>query len=412
MQQRKILITGMTCESCEQTVKKTLQNLKGIKAVSASYLKGEAYLKGDQIPSDRQLHQALQKQGYGLGKAKFPWLYVGGLLGLGLAFVLIQRLYGSFIFDPSQTQLSAGLIVLYALVSSLHCMSMCGGLSLGITLHQAKPKQRAISYHLGRILSYTLSGFILGLVGQQFTLNPVVTNLLYLISGGWMLILSLKMANILKFEFPKLFTKTSNTKGPFIIGLLNALMPCGSLQTVQVMALSSTSPWLGAMIMLTFAVITAPSLALMQWVGHTWLGRKRQFIQVLAALLVALFGLQMMLRSDWISSPISQLTQSLSPVTEFAPLEQGIQKLQLRIEEGHYTLDYNQIKAGVPVQISFSATQFLGCANPIQFDFLTPMVEIDVLKNPEPITFTLDQTGVYVIHCWMNMEKISLYVEK
>jgi len=47
-------------------------------------------------------------------------------------------------------------------------------------------------------------------------------------------------------------------KGPFTVGLLNGLMPCGPLQAMQIYALSTGNPLKGALSMLLFSLGTVP----------------------------------------------------------------------------------------------------------------------------------------------------------
>ena len=56
-------------------------------------------------------------------------------------------------------------------------------------------------------------------------------------------------------RMPKAFAKPigrekARSKSPLIVGLLNGLMPCGPLQAMQVYALSTGSPFAGALSMM------------------------------------------------------------------------------------------------------------------------------------------------------------------
>jgi len=410
--QKKLLIRGMTCDACERTVKNTLLQVKGVDSASVSYVRGEAFIKGKSLPSDSQLDKALKQTGYSLGKEKQPWLFYAGLIAVLIVYFIVQRLYGTLSFDPTRYNLTFGLVVMYGLVSSLHCVGMCGGIALGSSVSiKSQNNNRIWLYQSGRLISYTLSGLILGALGSTLSISPIITDALLVIAGLWMIILALKMANILRFNLPEMPVLFKKGQTPFIVGLLNALMPCGSLQTMQILALTSSSPWLGAGMMALFAFLTAPALIMMQWVGVKLSVQKRTAMQLAAAVLVAVLGLQMLMRSPLITKAVTDISSSFVDKGEYAPMKDGAQVIHLRIEDGRYTLDYNRVKAGTPVRVSFSATQFLGCANPIEFDFLDVPVEIDVLKNPEPLEFTIEQSGAYIIHCWMDMTKITLYVE-
>ena len=60
---------------------------------------------------------------------------------------------------------------LLGLLGSFHCLGMCGPIALAISLHD---KQRFISnkimYNMGRTVTYSLLGFIIGFIGFSFQL--------------------------------------------------------------------------------------------------------------------------------------------------------------------------------------------------------------------------------------------------
>ena len=67
--------------------------------------------------------------------------------------------------------ISTGLVL--GLAGSLHCVGMCGPLSLGLPMHEASRSRKIIAlalYHLGRIVTYALLGLLFGLMGRRFYL--------------------------------------------------------------------------------------------------------------------------------------------------------------------------------------------------------------------------------------------------
>lgn len=274
--ERKLSVRGMTCTNCEKTVKAILLKQPGIESASVALATQTAFIRGQHLPKDTVIDAALNKAGYGLGKEKTPWLFYGGLLALILAYFLVQRAYGTLNFDPTRFNLTFGLVAVYALISSLHCIGMCGGIALGTSVTSQTKPSNPWSYQIGRLISYTLSGLVLGTLGSSFKISETFTDGLLLLAGLWMILLALKMAGVIQISFPSLGKSRFKGSSPFIIGLFNALMPCGSLQTMQVMALASASPWIGALILLLFGTLTAPALILMQWVGIRLSLEKRQ----------------------------------------------------------------------------------------------------------------------------------------
>ncbi len=134
---------------------------------------------------------------------------------------------------------------------------MCGAIQLVFFFPNYKSdKKRILIFHLGRILSYTIIGGIAGLLGNILAINTKVLALLILLSSFCMMIMSLNMLGILsikKIHFSKIASKSKN---PFLIGLLNGLMPCGPLQAMQIYALSTGNLVSGSISMLIFGLGT------------------------------------------------------------------------------------------------------------------------------------------------------------
>ncbi|KAF0227039.1 MAG: heavy metal-associated domain-containing protein [Erysipelotrichaceae bacterium] len=411
MDERKINVEGMTCSSCEQKVTAAFKRLPGIKQVSASYQTGYVYIQGKNLPEDPQLEKVIAPLGYHVVKATFPWKFVA-LLSFGMiVYFGVSILYGRLLFDPTQEVFSFNLIIAYGLVSSLHCIGMCGSIAMGTVLNRKgiKPLNGMWSYQAGRLISYTASGLILGALGEVFTISTGFKNALLLFAGIWMLALALQMAGILKVKLPSFTFKTKNKPyGSFIVGLLNALMPCGSLQTMQIIALTTTNMWLGGSVMLVFGLTTAPSLMMMQWFATRLSAIKGQSIKLISALIVAMMGFQIILQSPFVYQPVMALIGNVSN-SDQAPVIDGVQVIHLKIVNGQYKLDANTVKVNQAVKIIFDGYEnSLGCANPLILTWSNQ--KIDILKNPEPIIFTPTKTGRLEIHCWMNMVRTFLKV--
>lgn len=97
----------------------------------------------------------------------------------------------------------------------------------------------------------------------------ILQGILKIIAGLFMVIMGINMLGVIpvlrKFQirFPnKLANKISRRKitekRPFFVGLLNGLMPCGPMQSMQIIALGSGNPVSGAFAMLMFSLGTVP----------------------------------------------------------------------------------------------------------------------------------------------------------
>ncbi|MBS7299805.1 MAG: sulfite exporter TauE/SafE family protein, partial [Eubacteriales bacterium] len=169
-----------------------------------------------------------------------------------------------------------GMLFLVGLMTSVHCVAMCGGISLSQSLPggqaQAKSSTRqaltpALLYNAGRVISYTLTGLIFGTLGMLFgagldtSLSVLAQAALKVVAGLLMLAMGLSLLGLfpalrrLRLRLPRL-PKRLRPRAPLTVGLLNGLMPCGPLQAMQLAVLSSASPVRGALSMLAFSLGT------------------------------------------------------------------------------------------------------------------------------------------------------------
>ncbi len=173
---------------------------------------------------------------------------------------------------------------LAGLVTSVHCVGMCGLLTCGLGIAGGPSQATQVAgYHSGRLFSYTLLGAIAGAIGFL----PVSR----LAGGGsvvpWFLVLFLvflglglerflpavpgvsRLVNPLRQRFARL----SGTRKGVAVGALTPLLPCGPLWAMIALGLVSGSPVRGAELLLVFGLGTVPLLWLMQS-GTGWWQRR------------------------------------------------------------------------------------------------------------------------------------------
>jgi len=163
------------------------------------------------------------------------------------------------------------------MISSLHCLGMCGPLALSIPGFGAKGKRvlEKIAYNMGRILTYGSLGLLVGILGRKLWIIGFQQRLSIVI-GLVILILSFLRFRKISLEenrFLMLFIAPiqnlliyalSHKSGPFLIGVLNGLLPCGFVYMALVESLNSGSIGNAALFMVLFGLGTLPlMLALM-----------------------------------------------------------------------------------------------------------------------------------------------------
>lgn len=317
----------MTCVHCQNTIEQKLRGTDGIGKVSVSYTKGTADITYDaEKLSLRDIKRILAKLGYEVlpdGKKPAPELgRVAGTLAVIVGLFLILQQFGILNYlVPSQladSSMGYGMLFVIGLTTSVHCIAMCGG----INLSQALPRNSEISgsagaaflpsvlYNLGRVISYTVVGFLLGGIGfliggGKVGLSPLFQGVLKLVAGAFMVIMGVNMLGLFPwlrgltpriptFLVKKLGATRAKAAGPLAVGLLGGLMPCGPLQSMQIVALASGSPFAGALSMFLFSLGTVPLiLGLGSLVAA--LGKKfSKAVNHAGAILVAVLGLAML----------------------------------------------------------------------------------------------------------------------
>ncbi|MDR3072948.1 MAG: sulfite exporter TauE/SafE family protein, partial [Clostridiales Family XIII bacterium] len=280
-------IDGMTCQNCQNKIERKLQNTTGVLSANVSYSAGTAKVTYDanQI-SGQEIEAAIEQLHYRVRKGTdlqepMTSRVVALLSIILLLYVLLQHFGLLNLLAPSRladAKMGYGMLFVIGLITSVHCLAMCGG----INLSQSLPKVGAPStfvpaflYNLGRVISYTGIGFILGLVGfllgggSSVGLPTMVQGLLKLVAGVFMVIMGINMLGLFPwlrrftlrmpgFLARKIDAGKAQNKSPFLVGLLNGLMPCGPLQSMQIVALASGNPFVGALSMFLFSLGTVP----------------------------------------------------------------------------------------------------------------------------------------------------------
>ncbi|MDR1410378.1 MAG: sulfite exporter TauE/SafE family protein [Oscillospiraceae bacterium] len=341
-------IGGMTCINCQNRIERKLRNTAGVERAKVSYSAGTAVVTFDSdIVSLEKITTTIEKLNYKVLEDNKPektgFGRVTGILAIILSlYVILQKTGVMNKLVPSQlakTGMGYGMLFVIGLITSLHCIAMCGGIGFSQSLPRGTENdyntldskaQRAtknnrrfssfvptVLYNLGRVISYTAIGIVLGfasmfLGGQESVGVPVfVQGVLKLVAGVFMVVMGMNMLGIfpwlrkLQPHMPKFLARKagegqSASKSPLIVGLLNGFMPCGPLQSMWLVALgagANTGAWaplVGGLSMFLFSLGTVP---LMLGLGSvvSALGKKfTKKVTAIGAVLVVTLGLAML----------------------------------------------------------------------------------------------------------------------
>lgn len=213
------------------------------------------------------------------------------------------------------------------LTSSLHCVGMCGPIAFSLGLNPNDKLDftvRNLTYQLGRVLTYTLLGAIVGVIGEGVSFaglqNP------FSIAVGIMMILMVFLPKNLEnssFVFfnqfmYKLkaslgqFIRQNNYTSLFTTGLLNGLLPCGAVYAALTGSLAMGGVLRGAIFMFFFGLGTIPLMFLSVIMGNVVGLKTRERILKLLPILMILLGVLFILRGLGLDIPyISPTLESL-----------------------------------------------------------------------------------------------------
>lgn len=162
------------------------------------------------------------------------------------------------------------------MVTSLHCVAMCGPLACAVCVKKngSGSLVASLSYHAARILSYTIAGVVAGFVGRDvahFFSNGTLKGVAWIFIG-FFLIVALGLDK--RFPLPPLGKWASRAAqsalalGPFArpatLGLLTPFIPCMALYLIIASSSLSGSAFSGGVIMAAFGLGSMPLLFFLQ----------------------------------------------------------------------------------------------------------------------------------------------------
>ena len=304
---QELKIRGMICQSCVGEVEALLLHTRGVIRAKVSYLKGQAQLEYDpELVSLSNVQRRLAENGYQSGDRGLSGVALDGLC-LALTLLLTWLLLGSS-HHSMELGNSAGFgaAFLLGLMTSPHCLGMCGGILLGNCAQNRSPALASLAYNVGRILSYTAIGGIFGALGTVIAYSMSVKSMVFTMVGLAVILIGLNLWGLLpglgaliasQPSFCQLPTRTQKCFAgrPLLIGLLTGLMPCASLYAMWLHAVSGGSAVYGAETMLAFALGTAPLLFLFGALGALIPKKWNKYFLKASAVLVTAMGLKMLI---------------------------------------------------------------------------------------------------------------------
>lgn len=429
MKKIKLKISGLHCKSCKTMIETEIDILSGVKKAQIDYQKGLGEFEFDEnIINEEKIKNKIIDLGYSLendesskgNKNNYLKMIFGIIfLSLIIAGYFAVTYFGGFemLARLNEGGVGYGLIFIIGLVAGFHCVGMCGCFVLA---YSAKKRESGsqnkilphLQYNLGRILSYTIIGGILGGLGSFFGINPFFSGIVLLLASIFMILMGLSflinstILEKLKLRTPQFIAKLlynknkKRSKGPLLIGLLNGFMPCGPLQAMQLYALMTGSMTQGALSMGIYAFGTAIMMfSFGLTVSAISAVNIKKMIKISGVLIIFL-GILMANRG------LANFGYGFTGISKANEIiggnKQAYQEVKMDLTYTGYNPNTLYIKPGIPVRWIINVKQMTGCTDAIMIESLNIKKDLSIGENI--IEFTPPE-GVKEIKfsCWMRM---------
>ncbi len=454
----KLKIGGMHCANCEVLIERQFRKIPGIKEVHANHGSGKVRIVYSGEIDSGTLQNAIAEDGYTIlslkqqeytatddavdhqDTTKFEYLETGAALLVlaGLYFFLREFNLLPRGFAISDNMGYAVVLVIGLVASISSCIAVTGGLLIAVAAKYNEANSQLTAFqrlkpHLyfnaGRIISYTVLGGMVGLLGSALTLSPGANGALTIAASIIMIVLGLQMLKVFpslgRFQpkMPKFLAHkihdlaTKEAKGgAFVLGASTFFLPCGFTQALQLYVLSKGSFMTGALTMLVFSLGTLPALLSLSAISSFAKGNFQRYFLKLAGAAVIFLGfinIQSGLTLSAVDSTNS--VSSVSDATSTGPAPQvrqpseqlaanvgGKQIVNMRVNGYDYEPHQFAVTAGVPVEWRIDGREAAGCGRLL----IAPKMGVrKILSHDDTtvISFTPQEPGTYYFNCGMGM---------
>jgi uncharacterized protein len=214
-------------------------------------------------------------------------------------------------------------------VSSLHCVGMCGPLSMALPIQYLFKWQRTVAillYQIGRVITYSALGLVFGLAGrrvylagfQQWFSIAMGVLILFLLVQYWLFRRNLQPNFLSRFYFmiQKIMGKILRFRGitPFLFfGIANGFLPCGMVYIALAGALVTTEVSHSVMFMVMFGFGTLPAMFAVNYFRQFFSLSLRNTFRKIVPVFVSLMAVILILRGLNLGIPF------ISPILQSAP---------------------------------------------------------------------------------------------
>lgn len=285
-----------------------------------------------------------------------------------------------------------------------------------------------VMFLVAKLISHTIVGFFLGLLGSAITLSLGVRLTFQTFTALFMLATALNLLNVhpvfrfVAFQPPKFIQRmvrnSSKSKAlfaPAMLGFMTIFIPCGVTQAMEVLAINSGNPIYGALIMFSFVLGTTPLFSLLgvatAKLSEGWYSKFTK-LAAFALIIMAIYGLNGVLIV--INSPVT-VNKLVAPIRYFfseerfernsiplSTIQNGVQQVTIGVFNQGYSPNYVRVQTGVPVELTLQSNETYTCALAFVFKEFGINTFLEA-TDTQTFVFTPTKPGRYTFTCSMGM---------
>ena len=204
------------------------------------------------------------------------------------------------------------------LVSSFHCVGMCGAIAFSLPVQGMSPVKKTtgiLLYNAGRITMYSVFGLLFGLLGRQIYIAGF-QQWFSIVAGIVIILIVFKILFPFTLRLPALdsshrlvqtvmsrFLKQPHLSNMYLIGIANGMLPCGLVYFAITGALVTGSISNAVLFMATFGLGTLPAMFAVSYFGYMLKISIRQTVKKAAPFFMAVMGMLLILRGMGLGIP-------------------------------------------------------------------------------------------------------------
>jgi sulfite exporter TauE/SafE len=242
-----------------------------------------------------------------------------------------------------------------------------------------------VVFLLAKLVAYTGLGALLGLLGSVVQLNSAVQGGIQILVGVFMIGTALNMLNAhpvfryFAIQPPRIFTRfirnqarSADVFAPAILGALTVFIPCGTTQAIELLAITTGNPLLGALALGVFVLGTSPTFFVLGFAASQLRGKVQQVFAIVATTLILALGLVSIngglnvlgspyAPSRLVTSMLESIESSAQRAATPPKIVNGVQEITIDVRDTAYVPNRFQVESGKPIRLWLVTNNTYGC---------------------------------------------------